>query len=349
MKITKRNIKGREGEIALTPENLDDLWHLKYIIEPGDLVFALTKRRVEGATDKLRPEKVDKKPMRLGVRIEKIEFHRFSNRLRLHGVIESGQDTGDYHTLNIEAGTNLSVIKTWKNDQLDRIKEAEAAAKRPRVVILTIEEGEASIGLLHQFGVVEYSCIKMGSGKRETSQRDEFFNQVLTQLAQAAGGTEVVIAAGPGFTKDDFLKVLKIKNPVLASRTRTEDTVSIGVSGFQEVLRRGAVDRVVEEYRLSRETRMIEELMLRISTDGAAAYGWDEVHRARDMGAVESLLITDELLREGREKGEQIDDFILSIEHSRGEVIVFSTEFEPGHRLQGLGGIAALLRFKLEY
>ncbi len=349
MRVTKRNLKGAEGGIALTPETLDDLWHLKYIIEPGDLVFALTKRRMEGATDKLRPEKMDKKPMRLGVRIEKIEFHKFANRLRLHGLIESGQDTGAYHTLNIEEGTNLSVIKTWKSDQLQRIKEAEAAALRPRVVILTIEEGEASIGLVRQFGVEDYSNVKMGSGKGEKSSREEFFAQVTAQLGQGAGKSEVVIVAGPGFTKDDYMKFLKEKKPELAGRARTEDTITIGVSGYQEVLRRGAVDRIVEESRLSREANLLEELMAGIATEGAAVYGWDEVHRARDMGAIETLLIADELLREGREKGENIDAFLLTIEHSRGEVVVFSTEFEPGHRLHGLGGIAALLRFKLEY
>jgi protein pelota len=349
MRISKRTLKGREGEIALTPETLDDLWHLKYIVEPGDLVFALTKRRVEGATDKLRPEKIEKKPMRLGVRIESLEFHKFSNRLRLHGMIESGQEVGAYHTLNIEEGTNMSVIKTWKNDQLERIKEAEAAAKRPRVVILAIEEGEASIGLVRYYGVEEYSQFKMGSGKGERSSREEFFNSVISQLSQAASGTEAVIVAGPGFTKDDFMKHLETKNPELAARSRTEDTVSIGISGFQEVLRRGAVDRIVEESRISREARLIEELMAMIATNGAGVYGWDEVRRARDMGAVESLLITDELLREGREKGHDIDAFLLSIEHTRGKVVVFSTEFEPGHRLHNLGGIAALLRFNLEY
>jgi protein pelota len=349
MRVTKRNLKGREGEIALTPESLDDLWHLKYIVEPGDLVFALTKRRVEGATDKLRPEKVEKKPMRLGVRIENIEFHKFSNRLRLHGVIESGQDVSAYHTLNIEDGTNLSVTKTWKNDQLERIKEAEAAAKRPKVVILTIEEGEASIGLVRQFGVEDYSNVKTGSGKGESSHREGFFAQVIGQLEQAAGRSETVIVAGPGFTKDDFMKTMKTQKPELAARARTEDTITIGVSGYQEVLRRGAVDRIVEESRIAREAMLMEELMERIATDGAVAYGWDAVSQARDMGAVGTLLITDELLREGREKGENIDAFILSIEHSRGKVVVFSTEFEPGHRLHGLGGIAAILRFKMEY
>jgi protein pelota len=349
VRVNKKSLKGKEGEISLTPENLDDLWHLKYIIEPGDLVFSLTKRRVEGASDKLRPEKTEKRPMRLGVRIEKIEFHKFSNRLRLHGVIVSGQDTGAYHTLNIEESTNLSVIKTWKKDQFERIKEAEAAAKRPRVVILGIEEGDASIGLVRQYGVEDYSQIKMGSGKGESSQRGEFFNQVTAQLAQAAGSSSAVIISGPGFTKDDFFKLLQTTNPELAARARTEDTISIGISGYQEVLRRGAVDRIVEESRIAREARLIEELMERIAKEGAVAYGWEEVRNARDIGAVESLLVSDEMLREGREKGENIDAFLLSIEHSRGNVVIFSTEFEPGHRLQSMGGIAALLRFKLEY
>ncbi len=39
MRVTNRSLKGREGEISVTAETLDDLWHLKYIIEKGDLVF----------------------------------------------------------------------------------------------------------------------------------------------------------------------------------------------------------------------------------------------------------------------------------------------------------------------
>jgi stalled ribosome rescue protein Dom34 len=33
MRVNKPSLKGREGEIAVTAETLDDLWHLKYIIE----------------------------------------------------------------------------------------------------------------------------------------------------------------------------------------------------------------------------------------------------------------------------------------------------------------------------
>jgi protein pelota len=35
------------------------------------------------------------------------------------------------------------------------------------------------------------------------------------------------------------------------------------------------------------------------------------------------------------------------VERGRGKIVVFSTEFEPGKRLNALGGIAALLRFKI--
>ncbi|RZN14562.1 MAG: mRNA surveillance protein pelota [Methanosarcinales archaeon] len=349
MKVTKRVLKDFEGEIGLVPESLDDLWHLKYIVEPGDMVFSVTKRKVEAASDKIRPEKMEKQTIRLGVRVERIEFHRFSNRLRIHGVIESSMDTGSYHTLNIEVRTQLSIIKTWQSDQIERIKEAVAEAKRPSVIIVTIEEGEASIGVVRQFAVEEFSDIKQSLGKGEGDYRGLFFDEVVNRLSTIAGQADALVLAGPGFTKEDFLKVLKTRAPEIANKTKIEDTASIGVSGFQEVLRRGAVERISESSRLARETQLIENLLLKISTNGAATYGWTYVRRAFDFGAIHTLLIADEYLRCQRESGEtNIDRFLQKVEQNRGKIMVFSTEFEPGKRLVGLGGVAAILRFKID-
>ena len=347
MKIQKKQLKFNEGEISLVVESLDDLWHLKYILEPEDIVYSFTKRRVEGATDKLRPEKAEKKTLRLGVLVEKVEFHKFANRLRIHGTIMDGMDIGAYHTLNIEDGTNLSIIKKWKNDQLERIKEAQIAARRPKVIIATIEEGEACIGIVRQYGVEESSALKQSLGKGEGNQRNEFFGVFASQLKNVALKVDSVILAGPGFTKEDFLDFVKTKEPELAKKIVTEDTVTIGVSGFQEVLRRGAVDRIMEESRIGREAKLIEDLMKEIAMDGKASYGMDAVKNAQEMGAVETLLIADELLRTERE-GATIDGFLKEVEHSQGRIVVFSTEFEPGKKLHALGGIAALLRFKVD-
>lgn len=346
MRVLKKELRFNEGEISLVTESLDDLWHLKYIIEPGDIVYAFTKRRIEGATDKLRPEKADKKTVRLGIKVEKVEFHRFANRLRIHGIITDGIDAGAYHTLNIEEGTNLSIVKHWKNDQFERINEAVIASKRPRVIIATIEEGEACIGVVRQFGIEETSCLRQSLGKGEGNRRNEFFGELASQLKWASEKVEAVILAGPGFTKEDFLEFLKARDAELTKKIVLEDTSSIGVSGFQEVLRRGAVDRIMQESRIGREAKLIEELMKEISTDGKAAYGMADVKNAHGFGAIETLMITDELLRTSRESN-SIDDFLKEVEQSQGKIVVFSTEFEPGKKLESLGGIAALLRFKV--
>ncbi len=346
MRVTKRYLKGNEGEIALTPETLDDLWHLKYIIEKGDLVFSVTKRKAEGSTDKLRPEKVEKKTVRLGIRVEDVEFHKFSNRLRVHGTIEHGMDVTSYHTLNIEDGVNLSINKIWKKDQLERVNEAEAAAKRPKVVIVGIEEGDADIGLVRHYGIEMYSHITQSSGKGEGTLREVFFKMILDQLKTAAAESESIVVAGPGFTKEDFMKYLRTHEKEMAETVLTEDTSSIGMSGFQEVLRRGAVDRIMEESRIARESSLMEELLKEIALDGKAAYGPEEVKKALDYGAIETLLVADEMLRLEREKG-NIDSLLMAVEHAQGKVVVFSTEFEPGQKLHALGGIAAILRYKI--
>lgn len=344
MRVLKENLRGDEGEITLLPESLDDLWHLKYLIEPGDLVFALTHRKVPSIADKARPEKMERRPVRLGVRVEDIEFHIYSNWLRLHGVIKSGIDVGSYHTLNIEVGTDLSIVKYhWRSDQFQRIKEAVAESKRPKVVLALVEEGEATIGVLRQFGVQMAAELRAGSGKGGgEDHRAQFFREVAEAMALAAGEDAQVILAGPGFAKEDLKKVIDAGFPDLAKRITMDDASSIGRSGFQEVLRRGAVTSVLESSRIAHETRIIEDLFREIATDGKAAYGQKEVQTAVNYGAVDILLVLDEMARR-----KSLDDLMREVANARGKVVIFSSEFEPGERLRSLGGVAAILRFKI--
>jgi protein pelota len=121
-------------------------------------------------------------------------------------------------------------------------------------------------------------------------------------------------------------------------------------------LKRGAVERLKKEERLTKEVTLLDRLMEEISKDegGKAVYGKAEVQKALMSGAVETLLVSDEKLMRtrmvedgeaGEREAEEIDQMLEAAERQRGEVVIFSTEFEPGKRLNGLGGIAALLRF----
>ncbi|HUI39715.1 MAG TPA: mRNA surveillance protein pelota [Methanothrix sp.] len=344
MRVLKKNLRGSEGEITLLPESLDDLWHLQHLVDRGDLVFAQTQRKVAAISDKVRPETMEKRAVRLGIRVEDIEFHMYSNWLRLHGVIKSGIDIGSYHTLNIEVGSELSIVKYhWRPDQLQRIEEAVAEALRPKVVLALVEEGEATIGVLRQFGVQMAADLRAGSGKGGgEDHRAQFLRDVAEAMDLAAGESAQVILAGPGFAKEDLKKVIDSGYPDLAKRITMDDASSIGRSGFQEVLRRGAVKSVLESSRIAQEARLIEDLMREIATDGRAAYGLKEVENAVNFGAVEHLLVLDEL---ARRRG--VDEIMKEVALARGKVVIFSSEFEPGERLRSLGGVAALLRFKI--
>ncbi len=340
MKAEHRELKRLYGEIKLFPETLDDLWHLHHLIAPGDLVFATTFRSVETATDKIRPEKAEKRPVRLGIRVEKVEFHHHANRLRISGVIESGVDIGSHHTLNLEPGYEMSVIKQWRPVDLKRIERAVRASACGVVHILSMEEGEAQVYRLRQFGPEWVTTVTTGRSKGgETDARTAFFETTLRYLREITGP---LVIAGPGFIKDDFARFVRERVPDLGERTVVVETRRIGQGAVQDVIGLGVLERLIGDLHLAREVQLMDEVLVRIVKGGAVAYGRDDVQKAVDYGAVEQVLVCDTMLR-----NEAVTGIVERAEHLNASVVVFSTEFEPGKRLEALGGIAALLRYKI--
>ena len=340
MKAEFGELKDRYGEIRLFPESIDDLWHLRHLISPGDLVFATTFRSTDTASDKIRPEKAEKRPVRLGIRVERVEFSEHGVRLRVSGIIEHGVDTGAYHTINVETGFEISVIRQWLPIDFERIDRAVKASVYGVIHLLTIEEGEAELFRLRQYGPESVITITAGSGKGgETETRAGFFEQVLAPLTTISGP---LIIAGPGFIKEDFIKFAKSRSCPGLEKAVVIETRRIGRGAVQEVIGRGVLDTLMNDLQLSREVKMMDEVLLRISQDGAVAYGLSEVRKAIEYGAVEQVLIADTLLR-----NREILQLIQKAETTRASIVVLSSGFEPGERLIALGGTAALLRYRL--
>jgi len=298
MKAEVKELRKQFGEIRLFPETLDDLWHLSHLVGPGDLVFATTFRSVEGATDKLRPEKIEKRPVRLGIRVEKVEFHQHPNRLRIGGVIESGVDIASHHTLNVEAGFESSGVKYWRPVDCARVRRAVDASAYGVVHVVSVEEGEAQIYRLRQFGPEWVTTVTVGSSKgAEAGTRSALFEKTLEPLAAVTGP---LIVAGPGFVKDEFAEYVRARAPGIAERMVVVETRRIGRGAVQEVIGQGVLERLLGDLHLAREVRLMDEVLLRIATEGAVAYGVAEVRKAVDYGAAETVLIADTLLRDER-------------------------------------------------
>ena len=358
MQINDRHptTEGRE-RVTLVPESLDDLWHLTYIVEPGDLVAGDTTRRIQRNDDDMRDTGGEREHMWVELDVDEVEFAKFANRLRVGGVIAdcSREDQLDFHhTINVEPRTEIEVEKRWKPDQEDRLEEAVEATENPDVAIATVEEGEAYVHTVAQYGTEERASLSGSDGKRDRGESARSRETLFAELSTILGRMDVdaVILAGPGFTKQDALDYIQENDPDLASLITTVDTAGVGDRGVHEVLKRGAVDEVQTQTRISAEADLVDELTARIAKGSEVAYGPDQVAEAADFGAIEQLLVLDERLREERgQDGEwelDVDDIIETTEQKGGEVTVFSGEFDPGQQLRNLGGIAALLRYRID-
>ncbi|MFC5366829.1 mRNA surveillance protein pelota [Salinirubrum litoreum] len=356
MRITSRGY-GEEGRerVTVVPENVDDLWHLSYVLEPGDLVEGDTTRRIQRNDDQMRDTGGEREHLHVTIEVEDVEFARFANRLRIGGVIvdTSREDQlGFHHTLNVEERAEITIEKHFKPDQTERLERAEEAAENPDVAIVTVEEGEAYIHTVAQYGTNEYASFTRPTGKGEYARpRNELFADLGSALSHL--DVDAIILAGPGFTKQDARDYLEDEYPAVVELIgATVDTSGVGDRGVHEVLKRGAVSDVQKDTRIAREAELVDQLMEGIAQGTKVAYGIGEVAEAAEFGAVDQLLILDTRLREERQgEGDwdvDVNHVIETVEQKGGEVTVFSGEFQPGEQLKNLGGIAALLRYRLE-
>ncbi|MEE9406200.1 MAG: mRNA surveillance protein pelota [Candidatus Aenigmarchaeota archaeon] len=332
MRILKKDM--RHGVISLRPETLDDLWHLEKVLEPGDMVRARTMRKI---TLKRGEEivKGERKPVTLTVEAEKIGFHE-TGRLRITGRIRGGpEDMSGYHTIEVEPGNELTVTKEWKRDQLDRLERAKV--KEPLLYICVIDREGADFGGLKASGLEMLGSIRfrkvMGEEKREG-----FYDDVMKHLSKQ-DKYERIILAGPGFEGENLFRRIKEKEPKLAKRISLEKASNTGRTGIQEVIKTSA-DKVLEGTRVSRETKLVEKLLEEIGKDGMAVYGKKETQAAVAAGAVETLLVSETMVR--------VSEGMMDLAEKTGaKVMIISASHEAGEKFLSLGGVGGILRYRV--
>ena len=345
MKLGKQDPK--EGEIRLTPENTEDLWHIERILQPGDRILSKTWRRYKAIED----DSGEKKLVTMKLLVEKVEFARHANRLRVTGKIVSGEPAefvqiGSYHTIDIEQGLPVSIIKDkWMSHHLSRIKQAISETKRPKLGMLVLDESKAIFATLRGYGVQYELELENNASKRDDKfdeKTQSFFGEILKKLQSMQVGR--IIIAGPGFGKENLMKFIKQKDSKLISRIVLEHCTYAERTGINELLKRGVVGKVAEEERAENELVLMDQFSTELRKDShLVAYGLEDVRNAVAASAVSSLLVLDELLRTNRE----IEGIVEEAEKRKVKLIVFSHESDGGRELSGYGGFAALLRFKM--
>ena len=356
MKIFRIDLK--KGFAKVMPESLDDLWHLYNLILKDDEVHARTSRQTKTDDQYARPAKAKRVPVNLGVKVEKMAWDRVLNRLRINGVVceapEKLSIKGSRHTINITVNKPLTIVKKrWHKHYLDRLRRASRITAAP-ITIISIDDEEYGVAILRQYGIeVKVRVRNRLPGKLEAEKRAKakqlYFKTALKSLREAwAPLHSPIVIIGPGFIKDDFIDYVKSEAKDVANAiVAVKGVNSAGLSGIEESLRSGILSNVLKHMRVGDEIAAVEELLARLGRGKEnATYGFDEVEKATNYGAVEKLLVADVTLRDTtNEKRRLLEQLMKNVEKARGEVIVISTEHEAGTKLLSFGGVGALLRF----
>jgi len=337
MKILKKDLKS--GFITFKLETPDDGWKLERVLEEGDLISGKTLRSMEidRGEDK---ERVGKKPVFIKISLKKKDFHEYSGKLRLMGkVVEGPEDTiSSYHTFNVEEGTVITVEKEWKKWQIERLKKS--LVRQPKILVCVMDEREADFAEIGEKMKIITEIRNKSPGKQfgETDSKS-YFGEIISFMKNKK--EEKIIFGGPGFAKENLCKQIKEKEPELYRKIIVENCSHIGETGVQEIIKKGAIEKIAKESRISEETRLVEDFFGEISKDsGLVTYGRGEVEKAVEIGAVKKLLISESEIK-------NFEKLMEDAEKRRAEIYVISEGHESGQKFSNIGGIAAFLRFRI--
>ena len=303
-----------------------------------------------------RSKQAERKKMWIQLSVQTTEHQSFSDTLRIHGIIEEAPiDIGMHHTHMVELRDDLVLSNTKGFSEMDvqLLKESESASKQGQVALLVVEGDEIILYFITARGLRESATWTMrGGGKRGDLRQHErvasqFRQTIVDGLTQQLDEMMPLVLCGPGRNRDRMLEDLRgagHRRPMLSVAT------SMGGRGAaNEVLRDGLAGELLAQHSMVQEVTLLEEAWVRISTNGAVAYGGEAIKKAVQEGAVERLLILADLLRDDTSTcdGSPWSDLVEQITSFGGEIIQCSADHDAGEQLVGFGGAVALLRYSV--
>lgn len=345
MRIIRFN--GVSNSLKLEPESVEDLYVLAIIISKNDAVESKTSRR-------FRPTEGDKgeqKDVIIKISVESSEIDKNSGRLRLLGKILSGKPEefvtlGSYHTLNIGAGDIIDIQKEeWKEYVLKRIKQAVVESRKPRLGIVVLDDEKALVSYIKGYGIEIISELYSRLSKRMKEkdyqkQRDEYFKDVINSINNM--NVDIVVVAGPGFTKDDIKKYMSDMGIEISKQIAYCPASDAERSGIREVMQSPVVGKILENEHVKKEFEYLN-IFLGGLRFGASFFGIEGVREALGSHRIGVVMINDSSLND-----EKMKEILDRVDESGIKIEIFNAEDDAGAQLHGFKDIAAISSSLLE-
>jgi protein pelota len=341
-----------ENSISVIPEDSDDLFNLRRIINEGDTVVGDTTRVIKQDKDFSRPDKGERIRVRIALIVEKISLDDVLDRLRIGGTISESSNElvphGSHHSLILKVNDGITITKkNWLPVEKILI---ESNNKQTGFLLVAIDTGDCGIARLMGTHLQFVPNIYSGSGGKRYKTNfniEKFFEQVQQAVFSIIKEVDSIIIFGPGETKKRFANFLQKPQTQKYKIQVVEGIDSGGEDGIYIFTKSQTMREIMSESKLAKVSSIIDEIMIMANKKSQKfTMGFDETYKANQFGAVDSLVFSDKIIQTNDEK--QIIDFLNDAESKGVKTYGVDSSTDIGLRVTGLGGIVSLLRFPVE-
>jgi peptide chain release factor subunit 1 len=251
-------------------------------------------------------------------------------------------------------------VKLYRCDQTFVTEPLEQIlAPKNSYALIAIDNKEATLGMLRgdKYDVLDHLTSGYSGKHRAGGQSHRRFERLINEeshrfkqrVAQHAENLFLpnikdiagVIIGGPAGTKDEFVEGDYLHYEIKKKIVSVKDITYTDESGVRELVNEASED--LREVEVAQHRKYIQRFMKELmKKPEMVSYGMDEVNKALDLGAVERLLLSQNL------EEDSIDKLLEKAETTGVETDIISDEFEEGNQLWvAFGGVAAILRYPL--
>ena len=347
-------IDRRRERLRVTPESEEDLWTIKTIVRPGDLVRGKTYRDVAVGG---RGEK-EKKPIIVTIRVKNVEFQPFTGKLRFFGVIVEGPEEygvkGKHQSILVTPGSTIILERPggWPEKAIERLR---ASGPRGKAVVVAVDYDEYGLALVSPQGVriLVDKYVRL-PGKDDPAREQELEKlkaAVAREIVEAASrnNARIVVIVGPGTLKREIADRVREQAPTL--KIVVDDASMGGRAGIEEALRRHTVAAALQDYVVTEAEAALGELLKYAArSPELVATGPSDVLAASLMGAVDKLVVVDTMLFHiDDDVREAVNRAVEEAEKRGATVVIVPEDTPPGEKIRAMGGIVAVLRYPVPY
>ncbi|KHO46469.1 MAG: peptide chain release factor subunit 1 [archaeon GW2011_AR3] len=295
--------------------------------------------------------------------LEKMIQHlRLYSSTPIHGLAvfsgnvaeKEGQSDVKVWSLEPPIPVKIRLYRCDKEFQLDLLRDMMDIKESYGLVVL--DRREAQIAVLRGKTIVPLIKLKSNvpgktraggqSAQRFESLRDlaalEFYKKIAQHVKEEflmKEGLKGILLGGPGPTKYDWMELAQLTNELKKKVIAIKDLSYTDEFGLQELVDKSqdvlANEEIAEEKQAM--TRFFETLL---KQPNKCAYGEKHVMSALQMGAVDTLLLSETL------EDDKITEFEEIADKYKTDVKIISVETREGVQLRDMGKFAAVLRFE---